>query len=268
LSIVLLAVYVLLTDETNQQPSERARFFIYGGVFFPADALPDLHDLVEEIRDDTGFNRDDELKFDTRSRPEHVTRQQHTTAKRRLLEGCAELDVQFVASLVLHEIARTRTLDQLVGWGANTVLLTFQKFLDRNEERGICMADRLPFAHGHHYLEETFQQGLLMGNRRRVLDRVLLLAETTQRESFVSSVVDVILGSFRYCVNERENERAVAAMRRMLPAVVQMMWSHRVDDTIYVREYGLLFRPMNVRVPHHQEEYDNLTQHFTQLLEE
>jgi len=34
--------YLLLTDETNQQPSEHARFFIYGGVFFPAAAVPDL----------------------------------------------------------------------------------------------------------------------------------------------------------------------------------------------------------------------------------
>lgn len=126
--------YVLLTDETNQQPSESARFFIYGGVFFPATALPQLDELVRDAREEAGYRRSDVLKFDTRSRPEQVTRQQHTAAKRRLLESCADLDVRFVAYLVLHDIARNRSLEQLVRWGVNTVLSTFQRFLEREGE--------------------------------------------------------------------------------------------------------------------------------------
>jgi hypothetical protein len=65
-------------------------------------------------------------------------------------------------------------------------------------------------------------------------------------------------------VNERENERAT---RAMLSPVARMMWSRRSGDTVYVREYGLLFRPLNVAVPAYQQEYDELTQHFTHLLE-
>jgi hypothetical protein len=257
--------YLLLTDETNQQPSERARFFIYGGVFFPAAALPDLHDLVEEARDEAGYERADEFKFDTRSRPGHVTRQAHTTAKRTVLEGCSDTNVRFIAYLVLHDIARNRSLEQLVRFGVNTVLSTFQKFLTREDETGICLVDRLPYRHGHQSLGEIFQHGLQMPNNRyRVLDRVLLLGETTQQESFLGSIVDIVLGSFRYCVNERENERAT---RAMLPPVVQMMWSRRSGDTVHVREYGLLFRPLNVAVPAYQDEYEELTLHFQNLLE-
>ena len=258
--------YVLLTDETNQQPSEQARFFIYGGVFLPCSALPDLHELVRAARADAGYQRSDDLKFDTRSRPAHVTRAQHTAAKRRILEGCAQLDIKFVAYVVLHEIARERSLEQLVRWGVNTVLSTFQRFLEREDEWGMCIVDRLPFAHGHRSLEETFQLGLQMpNNRRRVLSRVLMLAETTQRESFISSAVDVILGSFRYCVNERERHRATAAM---LPHIVEMMWSRREGDTVYVREYGLLFRPIEVRSQRYRREYDRLADHFVALLED
>jgi hypothetical protein len=29
--------YLLFTDETNQRPAADAKFFIYGGVFFPTD---------------------------------------------------------------------------------------------------------------------------------------------------------------------------------------------------------------------------------------
>jgi len=173
--------------------------------------------------------------------------------------------VKFVAYLVLHEIARERTLEQLVRWGANTVVSTFQKFLEHENELGLCIVDRLPFAHGHRSLEETFQLGLQMpNNRRRILSRVLLFAETTQRESFVSSAVDVILGSFRYCVNQREATRTT---RAMLPPIIEMMWNRREGDTVFVREYGLVFRPMNVRAPHYRREYDRLTRHFTELLE-
>ena len=35
----------------------------------------------------------------------------------------------------------------------------------------------------------------------------------------------------------------------MLPHIVEMMWSGREGDTVYVREYGLLFRPIEVRSP-------------------
>ena len=260
----MVVPYVLLTDETNQQPSERARFFIYGGVFFPAAAIPDLHEVVRDARAEAGYQRADEFKFDTRSRPEQVTRQQHTAAKRRALEGCAELDVRFIAYLVLHDIARNRSLEQLVRFGVNTVLSTFQKFLAHEGESGICLVDRLPYRHGHQSLGEIFQHGLQMpNNRRHVLNRVLLLGETTQQESFLGSIVDIVLGSFRYCVNERQNERVT---RAMLPPVVQMMWSRRSNDTVYVREYGLLFRPRTVSVPAYEQEYDELTQHFATLL--
>ena len=145
------------------------------------------------------------------------------------------------------------------------MLSTFQTFLEREVETGICLVDRLPYRHGHQSLGEIFQHGLQMPNNRyRILNRVLLLGETTQQESFIGSVVDIVLGSFRYCVNERQNERAT---RAILPPVVEMMWSHRVGDTVHVREYGLLFRPRNVEVPAYQEEYEELTQHFTALLE-
>lgn len=258
--------YVLLTDETNQQASEQARFFIYGGVFFPAAALPELHDLVAEARAEAGYRRADVFKFDTRSRPEHVARSAQTDAKRRVLQGCADHDVRFIAYLILHDIARNRSVEQLVRFGVNTVLLTFQKFLDHEGEAGICLVDRLPYRHGHQSLGEVFQQGLQMpNNHRQVLDRVLLLGETTQQESYLGSVVDIVLGSFRYCVNERQNERAT---RAMLPPIVQMMWSRRSGDTVYVREYGLLFRPRNVAVPAYQQEYDELTQHFADLLQD
>ena len=43
-------MYLLVTDETNQQAGEKARFFIYGGIFSCLEHLAGLHDLVEKAR--------------------------------------------------------------------------------------------------------------------------------------------------------------------------------------------------------------------------
>ena len=53
--------YLLFTDETNQQPSRDAKFFIYGGIFFSSDKLMDLHELVEEARLNNNYLPEDEL---------------------------------------------------------------------------------------------------------------------------------------------------------------------------------------------------------------
>ena len=69
--------YLLFTDETNMCPGKDAKFFIYGGVFFPTNKLKDVHNLVEESRLKNNFRFEDELKFETHSRPNHVTQNQH-----------------------------------------------------------------------------------------------------------------------------------------------------------------------------------------------
>ena len=109
-------LYLLFTDETNLRPSTVSKFFIYGGVFFPADRLSEIHTLVENVRREYGFRPGDEFKFNTRSRPDHITLEQHRDAKRAVLNACAQLDVRFVACLVLHDIAISREGEELVGW--------------------------------------------------------------------------------------------------------------------------------------------------------
>jgi hypothetical protein len=259
-------VYLLFTDETNQQAAHKAKFFIYGGVLFPVERLTEVHNLVEQARRKNGFRQDDEFKFETHSRPDHVTKEQHRAAKRAVLEGCSELGVRFVACLVLHDIARTRLLQELVSWGANSVICAFHRFLEQENGTGICTVDRLPFDQNYQYLKEKFQVGLTFPNgHSRPLDRIQLFASTSQGASHASSAIDIVLGAFRYCVNERDRN---IAPRDMFPKIVRMMWHRRERNRIYLREYGLLFRPRRVRVEAHQREYGELTEHLARLLKE
>jgi hypothetical protein len=83
----------------------------------------------------------------------------------------------------------------------------------------------------------------------------LLQAFTCDGASHLSSMADILLGSFRYCVNEPERDIAGKAM---LPALVPLMWTGTSEGKQYVRERGLNLRPKKVNTPAHQEEYDKL----------
>lgn len=256
--------YLLFTDETNQRPAQEAKFFIYGGVFFPTDKLKEIHNLVEGARLLNNFRPEDEFKFETHSRPDHVTINQHRAAKKRVLEGCMSLGVKFVACLVLHNIAAKHSDDILIRWGANEVFCAFERFLQEEDATGICIADRLPFKASFQYLQKKFQVGLTFPwERNRKLERIHLFGFSCIGASHACSAIDIILGAFRYCVNRREGAQAA---RNMLPNIVNMMWHKRENNRVEIKEYGLLYRPKNIRVNEYKEKYNELTQHLANIL--
>jgi hypothetical protein len=69
------------------------------------------------------------------------------------------------------------------------------------------------------------------------------------------SVADVMLGAFRYCVNEPDNEEAG---RAMFPTLMSMMWKKERDGKAVVDECGLVFRPARIDEAKYQTEYDAL----------
>jgi len=258
-----------MTDETNVRPSRRGRFFIYGGVFFPSDAAPSLHAGVARIREHHGFGPGDEFKFDSRSRPSHVSPQRFAQAKREALGLCAENEVKFIAYAVLHAIARERDISELVSWGADHVVGKFNHFLSLEDAKGICVVDRLPFQKGFDYLREQFQSGLTFcedGEEEITvpLSNVMLFSTTCIGASHLSSIIDIVLGCFRYCVNERQKTQI---LKEIYPQVAKLMWHRQVGSTIYFREYGLVLRPKEVKVLEYKDQYDDLVEHLQSLLE-
>lgn len=258
-------MHFLFTDETNQQPTSLAEFFIYGGIFAPAERLSDLHNLVETARLENGYKPSDQFKFNIAEKPSQVSKEQFTKAKRLVLDGCGPLGVQFSAVLTLHEIAKNKELEQLIGWGANTVIGAFNRFLSESSSFGVCIVDRLPFRGGFAYLEEKFRTGLTFPQGKTIaLDRIQLFAATCEGASHASSVADIVLGSFRYCVNQKEKD---IAPREMLPIIARMMWHWKDGNRVFVRERGLIFRPKRVAVEAYQHKYDELVERFTRLLQ-
>jgi hypothetical protein len=77
------------------------------------------------------------------------------------------------------------------------------------------------------------------------------------------SVADVMLGAFRYCVNQPENEEAGKAM---FPTLMSMMWKRERNGKTYVNNCGLVFRPASIEEPMHQAEYAALVERLQSYL--
>ena len=259
-------MYYLFTDETNQQPSEKSEFFIYGGAFVSANILSESHSLVGDVRVRYGFQPGDEFKFSPHTKPAHVEREDFRLAKREVLQGCYQLGVTFSAYLTLHRIAHNKSMDELVSWGANSIIANFDYFLEENGDIGICIVDRLPIGNDFGYLRDRFQHGLQFPDgRKKGLPRILMFAASCEGASHAMSAIDILIGSFRYCVNEREKD---IAPREILRVIARMMWYREVGGVRYLRERGLLLRPKNVKVQEFQAAYDDLVKHLQVLSSE
>ena len=105
-------------------------------------------------------------------------------------------------------------------------------------------------------MREKFQIGLTFpdGNEKR-LEKVVGLATIADGQSHLASLCDILVGSWRYCVNEPAQDIAGKAM---FPKLMDLMWKRKLGGKLYVRDYGIVLRPMEVLKPKYKQEYDDL----------
>jgi hypothetical protein len=248
-------MYLMYGDEADPEEGRGQKFFLYGGIFIEHSKVWTAHLQIEELRKKAAFAPQDSLKFATSTRPEAVSAEAHRDIKSAVLALAQELGVIFCAYVFLHAIGRSQEQrDLIIEYGANTVLSRYNEFLTEKDEHGIAKLDRMG-KNGFTYAKAKFQRGLLFGNRDRRLDRIISIGFTCDGASHLASMADIILGSFRYCVNEPEKDKAGKAM---LPKLVPLMWTGTKRGKQYVRERGLNLRPKDVKFAGHQEEFEKL----------
>lgn len=251
-------MYIMFTDETNNRPTKDSKFFIYGGLFFSIDKLPLLHEKIEDIRKDAGYKPGDIFKFDTRARPEHVSIEKSTEAKRRTIELCNETGCKFIAHIILHDIIQNQDPVQQVRWAADYVIGRYHKYLLEVNESGIVAVDNLPNSTEFQYLINKFSSGLALPDESNIsLEKILLYTSTRVGASHLSSAMDIVLGSFRYGVNNPTN---IDAAKSMMKQVTNMMWAIEHNGERYVANRGLIIRPKieTIRKNEYKIEYQEL----------
>ncbi len=257
---------ILFTDETNLPTDHRARFFAYGGLIIPIEELPVLHEGIEAIRREAGYRPADELKFQTSSRPHYVSEYAATNAKNAVVELCIKIGCKFIAYVVLHDIAKNINQQELVKRGANHVIGKFNFYLQQSSDFGIVAVDRLPSAVEYSYLADKFINGLTFSDGKPVLlDKIKLFSSTCINASHASSAMDIVLGTFRYCINDPPN---VDAAKAMMNNMIRLLWCERNGNEIYAFERGLVLRPKEIKVLKYKAEYDRLIKHINTLIDD
>ena len=260
-------MYLLVADETNQRPSQDAHFFVYGALFLPIASLPELDEGIEVIRQKAGYRPEDQFKFDTRTRPQKVSIEACSEAKSSVLDLCTTLNCKFIAHVILHEIIKNQDIEKQSYWAADYVFGRFNTFLrEEAKDYGVCIIDNLPTKNQYKYLSEKFTTGLTLNTGATIrLSQIKMFGTSCVGASHVNSAMDVILGSFRYCINNPRNKDAA---RNMMGRVVNLLWHHQEGDKIHCINKGLSIRPdiNKIRVQEHKEKYEALFRHINELI--
>jgi len=145
------------------------------------------------------------------------------------------------------------------------VLGRFNRYLSEVDDVGMVAVDNLPVQPQFRYLSEKFTVGLTLKNRTIMLDRIKLFSATCSNASHISSAMDIVLGSFRYCVNSPRN---AAAAHEMLTNVINLMWHTKDGDTFHVLDKGLISRPLinNIRFEPYKQQYEEMIDNFNRIL--
>jgi hypothetical protein len=75
--------------------------------------------------------------------------------------------------------------------------------------------------------------------------------------------MDIVLGSWRYCINNPFNE---AAAKSMMADLAKLLWCDTNGEDIYAFEKGLIFRPKDVKKAAYKAKYENLLKHMNTLI--
>lgn len=235
--------FALFTDETNKDASAEAHYFIYGGVIIPFENFPAIHSAIEVKRRAYKFPSDAPLKFASSSRPKIISPEVFSSLKNDVLEISIQNNVQFIAYLVPHQIAQNQGTSTTIEYGLNTVLQKFQQFLKENNGVGVVFIDRPNMKDPFKCLASYFQKGLKYEESFRPLSKIQCFSLTCAGASHASSVIDIILGGFGYCVNSSRESDMVAGF---LPKAMRLMWGRSEGVKKNLTERGLVLRPLKM----------------------
>ena len=257
-------MYFLVSDETNLNSTEEIKFFVYGGLIIPYEVSDRISDEIDQIRTDCGYTGEDSLKFATRSRPKHVSTEQFNEAKKRVIEIAIQYNCEFIAYTAHHQIIKNANQASIIEKGADHVIGRFNKYLSDSNSFGFAFIDRLSNTGEYKFLTKKFTKGLEFSDGSQVeLNRIKLFASTCDNASNFSSLVDIVLGAYRYLINNPKNTDLA---EDLMQQIVSLLWHTRDGNRIITLEKGLIFRPLVVKVPAYKKEYEDLLEHLTSLL--
>lgn len=233
-------------DESNLE-HRNGDFLLYGGVHIPGASAGALSDRIEQIRNDAGLAPDTRLKFNPR--PDGLDHQQFIALKQNVIEAAIEHGCKLLAYGVLHNLAGDP--DNARRFGINTVCYHFHCALNRVDRQGLVLIDR--FNDGNNEIEGHLKEKMAVGiqlphrNEATRLSRIVGFHYSAVGQSHFTSLIDILIGSLRYCVNvhtralDDQRDGALNLLRVLSPVF------YRYEGRDTVPDIGFCFSPMNIR---------------------
>lgn len=248
-------MHLLYCDESNLEPKDND-FFVYGGVAIEAGAALSLSQAIEKIRLDAGVPKDFVLKFNPG--PKHLNHQQFSALKQAVIEAARGHGCLFLTSLILHNVATSP--DEARRNAINTICYHFDSYLNRPKSHGLVLVDRFDDRQIDGHLREKFSIGLtgMPYSKEMRLARIIGFHYSAIGQSHFGSVIDILLGSFRFAVNAftRNETGKLPTANALLALLAPMFFRERADDR--VSELSLIFSPKIVKSDKYRALYEAL----------
>lgn len=248
-------MHLLYCDESNLEPKDN-EFFVYGGVVIEASAALPLSKAVEKIRLDSGVPKDFVLKFNPG--PKHLNHQQFSALKQAVIEAARDHGCLFLTSLILHNVATSP--DDARRNAINTICFHFDCYLNRPKSHGLVLVDRFDDKQIDGHLREKFSIGLtgMPYSQEMRLERIVGYHYSAIGQSHFGSVIDIVLGSFRFAVNAftRNETGKMQTAGALLAMMSPMFFRERSDGR--VSELSLMFSPKIIKSDKYRTQYEAL----------
>jgi hypothetical protein len=129
----------------------------------------------------------------------------------------------------------------------------------------MIFVDRLSDVGEYKFLSEKFTTGLITQSKTVPLNNIILFSSTCDNASNLSSAMDIVLGSFRYCINRPLNELAA---KTMIKDICKLIWADKHGEDLDPFEKGLTLRPLleKITIPLYKKEYRTFIDHINSLL--
>jgi hypothetical protein len=254
-------VYLLYCDESNLESKDND-FFVYGGFTIQAEAALSLSKAIETIRLDAGVPKDFVLKFNPG--PKHLNHQQFSALKQAVIEEARGHGCLFLTSLILHNVATSP--DEARRNAINTICYHFDCYLNRPKSHGLVLIDRFDDRQIDGHLREKFSVGLtgMPYSKEMRLGRIVGYHYSAIGQSHFGSVIDILLGSFRFAVNAftRNETGKLSTASTLLALLAPMFFREGSNDR--VSELSLFFSPKIVKSDKYRAMYESLREFLAQ----
>lgn len=236
---------IIYCDESNLD-ARSGDFLLYGGLTIDADLYWSLSEQIWSLRRKYNIPQDAALKY--LPAPKGLDNLTYMEFKKDCIRACIDFGCYFLVYQTLHDVAKDT--DEARRNGINELCLNFSYFLEKENTSGLILIDRFNDEgnkiDGH--LARKFSVGLegLPYSGTYPLKRVVGLHYSAIGQSQMSSLIDIVLGTYRTAINIYSRKQSKIELADNILDFLRPLFRMGYDDCI--PRTSISFSPLSIRV--------------------